>query len=137
MSDMLPHLNATLNGTAAVLLLIGWYFIRRNNISAHRVCMSAAFLCSILFLISYLIRYSLTGVHRYPGEGWDRTLYLWILGTHTPLAALVPPLALRTLYLAIKQRFVSHRKWARVTFPIWVYVSITGVVIYLLLYQYN
>ncbi len=88
-----------------------------------------------LFLISYLIRYALTGVHRYPGTGWDRTIYLAILGTHTPLAAMVPFLAVRTLYLAIKKRFDSHRKWARVTFPIWLYVSVTGVVIYFMLYR--
>ena len=92
--------------------------------------------CSTVFLISYLIRFALTGIHRYPGEGWDRTLYLIILGTHTPLAAMVPALAIRTLYLALKGRFVTHRKWARVTFPIWMYVSVTGVAVYYMLYHY-
>lgn len=130
----LATLNAIFNSLAAVSLLLGLLFIRQKKITAHRACMVTAFILSILFLISYLTRFYLTGTHRYPGTGWDRTVYLIILGSHTPLAALVPFLALRTLYLAVKDRIASHRRWARVTFPIWLYVNVTGVVIYLMLY---
>ncbi len=130
------HLNAILNATSVILLLMGWSAIRQRKVKRHRVLMSSALICSVLFLISYLIRYSLSGVHRYPGEGWDKIVYLTILITHTPLAACVPVLAVRTLYLALKGRFESHRKWARVTFPIWMYVSVTGVLIYWMLYHY-
>lgn len=135
LADLLPHLNASLNAVSALLLLTGLWSIRKRRISWHRRCMLTALFCSVLFLISYLVRFYLTGVHRYAGDGWDRTLYLIVLGTHTPLAASVPPLAGRALYLAFKQRFESHKKWARVTFPIWMYVSVTGVIIYGMLYR--
>ena len=130
----LAQINAILNTFAAVSLVLGFLFIRQQKVTAHRACMVTAFVLSILFLVSYLTRFYLTGTHRYPGTGWDRTVYLIILGSHTPLAALVPFLAIRTIYLAIKDRIVSHRRWARVTFPIWLYVNVTGVVIYLMLY---
>lgn len=135
MATFLPHLNAFLNAISAILLTTAWFAIRQKKVARHRACMVSAFGCSILFLISYLIRFYLTGTHRYPGTGWDRTLYLTILLTHMPLAALVPPLAIRSMYLAVKKRFVTHRQWARVTLPIWLYVSVTGVVIYWMLYH--
>jgi len=136
MAEVLHHVNATLNAISGVLLFTGLGFVRAGNIEAHKRCMSSAFACSVLFLISYLTRYALTGEHRYPGEGWDRTLYLCVLASHVALAALVPFLALRTLYLGLRRRDASHRKWARITFPIWAYVSITGIVVYWMLYHY-
>ena len=137
MATGLAHLNALLNFSSACLLLAGWFAIRKKKIKRHRFLMSSAFLCAVLFLISYLIRFSLSGIHPYPGAGWDRNFYLTILFTHTVLATLVPFLAIRTLYLALKERFASHRRWARVTFPIWMYVSVTGVVVYWMLYHYK
>jgi putative membrane protein len=133
----LASFNAALNATAACLLLFGWFAIRRKREDIHKRCMSTAFVLSCIFLISYLTRISIEGVHRYPGEGWDRTFYLTLLSTHITLAASVPALAGRTMYLAIKRRIATHRKWARWTLPIWMYVSVTGVVIYLMLYHLN
>ena len=98
--------------------------------------MLSAFACSTLFLACYLTRYALEGTHAYPGSGWVRTVYLSVLATHVVLAAAVPALALRTLYLALRRRIDSHRRWARVTFPIWIYVSFTGVWVYWMLYHY-
>jgi uncharacterized membrane protein YozB (DUF420 family) len=97
--------------------------------------MSSAFLCSVLFLIVYLTRVTLAGTHRYEGEGLDRWIYLALLFTHMVLAAVVPVLAIRTLYLALKQRIDDHRRWARVTFPIWMYVSLSGVTVYWMLHH--
>ncbi|MBI1908773.1 MAG: DUF420 domain-containing protein [Deltaproteobacteria bacterium] len=130
----LASLNAFLNGSSAVLLFTGWMAVRKKNVSLHRKCMVTAFLISILFLVSYLTRFYLTGTHRFAGSGLLRTVYLTILLTHTTLAATVPFLAVRTLFLALKGRLETHKKWARVTFPIWIYVSVTGVVVYLMLY---
>lgn len=131
----LASLNATLNGTAFLLLLLGYQAIRAKNVPRHKVLMGLAFATSCLFLISYLTRFYLTGTHRYPGDGWMRTLYLAILITHTSLAAIVPFLAIRTIYLAVKNRITAHRRLARWTLPIWMYVSFTGVVIYFMLYH--
>lgn len=131
----LATLNASLNGMAAILLFAGWRAIRRGNPERHRVLMISAFSLSCVFLISYLIRVAIDGTHRYPGVGWDKTFYLVLLISHVILAALVPFLAFRAIYLAIKQRFAQHQKIAAITFPIWMYVSITGVIIYLMLYQ--
>ncbi len=133
--DYLATLNAVLNGTAFILLFSGWRAIRAKKVSIHKKCMVSAFIVSILFLISYLTRFYLTGVHRFPGGGMIKTLYLSILMTHTVLAATIPFLALRTLYLALRGRFESHKKIARFTLPIWMYVSLTGVVIYWMLYH--
>jgi uncharacterized membrane protein YozB (DUF420 family) len=130
----LPALNASLNGVSAILLVAGYVCIRRRRIAAHRACMIAAFGVSVLFLISYLVYHAEVGSVRFPGTGAVRTLYLSILLTHTVLAALVPPLALITLYRALRADFARHRRIARWTFPIWLYVAITGVVIYVLLY---
>ena len=131
----LPTLNAFLNATSAVLLVTGWTFIRSGNRDAHRRTMIAAFVCSAVFLTSYLVYHAQVGSVRFPGTGGARTLYLGILLTHTVLAAAVPFLAVATLFLARKGRFESHRRLARITLPVWLYVSVTGVVIYLMLYR--
>lgn len=131
----MPALNAFLNGTGFALLLAGFFFIKRGKITAHKSCMIAAFTISILFLISYLIYHYQVGSVRFTREGWIRPLYFTILISHTILAIAVPPLAVITLFRALKKRFPKHKKIARWTLPIWMYVSITGVVIYWMLYQ--
>ena len=133
MVELLPHLNASLNATAGTLLASGWLFIRSGRRTAHRICMTAAFGCSVLFLVSYLTRYALSGNQLYDGPA--RTFYLVLLTSHVVLAATVPFLAVRTIYLAVRERFEQHRAWARVTFPIWIYVSVTGVWVYWMLYR--
>ena len=131
----LAAVNAVLNGLAFLLLCAGFVAIRRKRVQTHRTLMIAAFATSVVFLVSYLTRFYLTGVHRFPGEGALKTFYLWLLGSHTILAAVTPVLALRTLYLAAKGRFEAHRRIARVTLPVWMYVSVTGVLVYVLLYH--
>lgn len=131
----LPAVNALLNGTAATLLVAGWVFVRSGRREAHRRAMTAAFACSVLFLASYLAYHVQAGSVRFRGTGTIRTLYLSILLTHTLLAAVVPFLAVATLVLARRERFDAHRRLARVTLPVWLYVSVTGVVIYLMLYR--
>jgi putative membrane protein len=137
----LPHLNATLNSISAVLLVLGYIFIRRQRISAHRKCMIAAFITSTIFLISYVLYHSLLvyylgqGPTRFRGEGWVRPFYFTILLTHTILAVVIAPLVLITLRRGLRGRFDKHRRIARWTFPAWLYVSVTGVMVYLLLYQ--
>lgn len=132
--NMHPAVNAMLNGSSAVFLMVGWFAIRRRRIQLHRACMIAAFTASSLFLASYLARFYLSGTHRYPGVHWDKALYLFILFTHMILAAVLVPLVLRSLYLGLKRRDAKHRGIARWTWPIWMYVSITGVLVYLMLY---
>ncbi len=131
----LPTVNAALNALATVLLVTGWLLIRSGQIKAHRAAMLAALACSVLFLTSYLVYHSQVGSVRFPGTGWPRTFYFTVLLTHTPLAAAVPFLALVTLWRALRERFDRHRAIARWTLPIWLYVSITGVVIYVMLYR--
>jgi uncharacterized membrane protein YozB (DUF420 family) len=137
----LPAVNASLNGLSAIFLTAGYIFIRRNNQTAHRNCMIAAFVTSIIFLICYLTYHTYLGVvlHRGPTRflepQWFRPVYLVILLTHTVLAIVIVPLVLVTLYRARRQNFAAHKKIARWTWPLWMYVSVTGVVVYLLLYQ--
>lgn len=131
----LPALNASLNATAALFLVIGWWQIRHHRIGAHRVCMVTAFACSVAFLVSYLTYHAHAGSVRFQGTGVVRTVYFTILLTHTVLAALVPFLAAITLVRALRQRFAQHRAIARWTLPIWLYVSVTGVAIYWMLYR--
>ena len=131
----LPALNAVLNSASAILVLAGIYFIKQGNVRAHKTCMLAALGVSALFLTSYLIYHYQVGSVRFEHEGPIRVIYLGILLTHTVLAAAVVPLVLRTVYLALKNRLDSHRRIARWTFPIWIYVSVTGVVVYLMLYR--
>ena len=131
----LPALNAALNSLSAVLLTIGYLMIRRGRVGAHRACMVAAFSTSTLFLASYLVYHYYYGSTRFTGEGWVRALYFLILGTHTVLAVVIVPLILVTLTRAARGRFASHARLARWTLPLWLYVSVTGVVVYLMLYQ--
>ncbi len=133
----LPIINATLNGTAAVLLAWGYTLIRRHKIESHKKVMLAAFFVSTVFLICY-ITYHVGrggGVTKFQHTGWIRGMYFVILTTHTILAATVPLLAVITLRLALKERFQKHRAIARWTLPIWMYVSVTGVIVYLMLYR--
>ena len=132
---VLPTVNATLNGVAFVLLVTGFLQIRLGRVEAHRAFMSAALVCSVLFLISYLYYHSQVGSVRFQGTGTVRAVYLGILLTHTVLAAVMPFLAVITLSRALKARFERHKAIARWTLPIWLYVSITGVVIYWMLYR--
>lgn len=131
----LPAVNATLNSLAAILLVTGWFLIRRRRIEAHRNVMIAAVVCSTLFLISYLFYHSQVGSVRFQGTGGVRTFYLAVLLTHTVLAAAVPFLAAITLWFAFRRRYPTHRRIARWALPIWLYVSVTGVVVYWMLYQ--
>src|SRR6185503_11392624 len=131
----LPKLNACLNALSAIWLIFGLIFIRRGRVSAHRFCMIAAVVTSTLFLTSYIVYHVQVGTTRFQTPGWIRQLYLVILGTHTILAVAVVPLVLITLRLALARRFDRHRRLARITWPIWVYVSVTGVVIYWMLYH--
>jgi putative membrane protein len=132
----LATVNAVLNALAAVLLVVGWGCIRRGNVKAHRAAMVSAFAVSCVFLVSYLTRYALEGTHRFAGPESVRPVYLAILATHVPLAALVPILALRMFFLAWRGRFDAHRRLGRITLPIWLYVSVTGVLVYLMLYRW-
>ncbi len=133
--DDLPAVNATLNVIAFGLLIAGYVNIRRRHLTAHKRCMVAAFGVSMLFLTTY-VTYRIWGQEkRFGGQGWIRPVYFFILITHVVLAATVPILAGRTLYLGLRGRFEKHRRIARVTFPIWVYVSITGVLVYLFLFK--
>jgi uncharacterized membrane protein YozB (DUF420 family) len=131
----LPTLNAVLNGLAAVALVIGWWLIRQRRREAHRVAMFTALALSTAFLTSYLVYHAQVGSVKFQGQGWIRPVYFTILLTHTVLAAAVPVLAAITLVRALRERFVHHAAIARWTLPIWLYVSVTGVVIYLMLYQ--
>ena len=131
----LPSLNAALNATSAVLLLVGWVLILRRKIDAHRRAMLSAFACSIVFLVSYLVYHFQVGSVKFQGTGTVRTVYFAVLLTHTVLAAAVPFLAAITLSRALARRFDRHKKIARWTLPIWLYVSVTGVVVYWMLYQ--
>ncbi|MDE2978606.1 MAG: DUF420 domain-containing protein, partial [Acidobacteriota bacterium] len=123
------------NATAATLLVIGYVLIRRGNRERHKQVMLSALGCSAAFLISYLYYHYQVGSVHFEGEGTVRTVYLGILLTHTVLAAAVPPLAIVTVVLGLRGRFERHRKIARVTLPIWLYVSVTGVVVYWMLYR--
>ncbi len=131
----LPALNATLNSIAALLLVTGWIAIRGGRIALHRACMLAAFTTSALFLASYLVYHYHAGSRPFPGQGAIRAVYFAILITHIVLAAAVLPLALVTLSRALARRFDKHRRIARITLPVWLYVSVTGVVVYVMLYQ--
>jgi putative membrane protein len=137
----LPAINAALNGTSAVLLTAGFVFIRQKKIIAHRNCMISAFCVSVVFLICYVTYHSYLAVvlHRGPTRFenplWFRPIYLTILLTHTVLAMAIVPMILITLSRALRERFDKHKKIARWTWPLWMYVSVTGVIVYLLLYQ--
>ena len=131
----LPLVNASLNGIATVLLLVGYVCIRQRRIAAHRAAMVSAFATSVLFLISYLVYHAHAGSRPFPGQGPIRVVYFVILISHIILAATIPPLAGITLWRAYRRRFDRHMKIARWTLPVWLYVSVTGIVVYWMLYQ--
>ncbi len=131
----LPALNALLNGTSAVLLLTGRSLIRHRRMQAHRLVMLAALCTSAIFLVSYLYYHAHVGHVHFQGQGWSRPLYFSILISHTILAVVIVPLVLVTLSRALRARYKLHRAIARWTFPLWMYVSVTGVVVYLMLYR--
>lgn len=135
LGNLLAPVNAGLNLTSTLFLLAGYRFIRRKEIGPHRWAMTGAVASSALFLVFYLLRYSLTGTHRFAGEGLARAAYLGILYSHMFLAALVAPLVVRLLHLVWRSRFEDHARLARWTLPIWLYVSTTGLLVYLLLYH--
>lgn len=130
-----PALDAALNAASAVLLAVGFIFIRNKNVTAHKVCMVSAFASSTVFLVCYLWYHAHHGVTHFTGQGAVRGFYFTLLGSHTILAAVIVPLVLMTLYRAVRGRFQHHRKIARWTLPLWLYVSITGVLVYWMLYH--
>lgn len=133
--SVLPHLNAVLNTSSFVLLSSGYFFIRRKKVAAHRNCQIAALSTSVLFLISYLTYHAHHGVTRFAGQGIARPVYFTILYTHTFLAAVIVPLVIITVRRAKRGEFQKHKRIARVTLPMWLYVSITGVFVYFMLYH--
>ncbi|MCL5670618.1 MAG: DUF420 domain-containing protein [Acidobacteria bacterium] len=130
-----PAIEACLNAVSAILLCTGYVLIRKKKIRAHKTCMLTAFGASMLFLVFYLTDHFLRGIVYFQGRGAIRTFYLGLLGTHTILAVVIVPLALMTLYRAWRQRFALHKRIARWTLPIWLYVSVTGVIVYWMLYH--
>jgi uncharacterized membrane protein YozB (DUF420 family) len=130
-----PALNASLNGASAVLITTGRVLIGNKKVKLHRACMIAAVLTSTLFLVSYLYYHAHVGSVRFPGQGWVRPVYFTLLLSHTILAMMVVPLVVLSLIAGLGGRFDRHRRIARWTFPIWLYVSVTGVAVYLLLYR--
>src|SRR5579883_1476232 len=130
--ELLPSINASLNGLAAILLICGLLAIRAKKRVVHARCMIGAFSASSLFLVGYLIHIFAAGTTHFPGAGAWRAIYLAILFSHMLLAMAVVPLVLRTLFLALNSRFPLHRRIAKLTFPIWMYVSVTGVIVYLM-----
>ena len=135
LGDTLAAVNASLNATSAIALFAGFVMIRRRQLHAHRAAMMTALAASALFLVFYVTRVALTGTHTFAGQGWARTLYLGVLFSHMVLAVLVLPFVLRLVYLVRKRRFHEHARLARRVFPVWAYVSVTGLLVYLLLYQ--
>jgi len=131
-----PQINATLNGASAVLLLIGRNFIKHGRMPAHRATMIAALVSSSLFLTSYLYYHWHVGSVRFQGQGWSRPVYFSILISHTILAVVIVPMVIITLSRALRGRFDRHRAIARWTFPLWMYVSVTGVIVYFMLYHW-
>lgn len=132
---VLPTVNAVLNASAAVAMILGFVAIRRRRVTVHRACMLTAVGLSVLFLCSYLVYHAQVGSRPYGGSGWLRTAYFAILLTHTVLAAAIVPMVGTTLYRALRSQFARHARVARVTFPLWLYVSVTGVVVYWMLYH--
>lgn len=132
----LPHVNAFLNSTSAILLVVGYSLIKRGRINAHRVCQTSAVITSTLFLISYLTYHYYHGDTRFLGQGIIRPIYFTILITHVILAIVIVPMVLITFYRALRSDFARHRRIARWTLPLWLYVSVTGVIVYLTLYHF-
>lgn len=135
LEELLPHVNASLNGLATVLLVVGYALIKQKRVEAHKRTMLACFAVSTGFLVCYLIYHALHGNQSFTGQGSIRYFYYTILLSHIVLAATVPILAIGTIVLGLQGKFGAHRRLARWTFPIWLYVSVTGVVVYVMLYQ--
>lgn len=136
LAEVLPHVNASLNASSGLCLVCGlWAILKKKDRELHKKFIVSALVLSSIFLVSYLVRMSLTGPTRFPGDDWVRTVYLLVLASHTILAGVAVPLVIRTVYLALKDRRPEHKRWARITFPIWLYVSVTGVVVYWMLYH--
>lgn len=133
--SVLPHLNAALNATSGLLLVAGLYFIFRGNVRAHRACMLSALIVSGLFLVSYVAYHAQYGYVKFQGQGLARPVYFFILVTHVILAAAIVPLVFLTARRALRADFARHKRIARWTYPLWLYVSVTGVVVYLMLYH--
>ncbi len=133
---LLPKLHAVINGTVSILLLASWYFIKNKNVQAHKVCNVAALALSALFLVSYVTYHSLSESTSFGGEGFIRYVYYFILITHIVLAAIILPVILFTFLRAFAGKFEAHRKLARYTMPLWLYVSVTGVIVYLMISPY-
>lgn len=135
LGNILAPVNAGLNFLTACFLIAGYVFIRRGQVERHRAMMLRAVTASALFLVFYVTRFSLTGTHRFAGDGPIRVFYLSLLFTHMVLAAVLAPMVVRLVYLALKDRVQEHRRLARWTYPIWMYVSVTGLIVYVLLYH--
>ncbi len=135
LGNLLAPVNASLNLLSTAFLLAGFAFVRARNIPRHRLCMIGAAGASGLFLVFYVLRFSLTGSHAFAGEGTVRAVYFSVLFSHMALAVAVGPLAVRLFFLASRERFPEHARLARWTFPIWLYVSVTGLVVYVMLYH--
>lgn len=131
----LPAVNASLNALATVFLVLGYIFIRRGDQQAHKRCMLAALATSVVFLATYVVYHYYAGSRPFTGQGWIRVVYFIVLCTHVPLAAIIVPLALITVVRGLRNDFARHVRIAKWTFPLWLYVSVTGVVVYLMLYQ--
>lgn len=134
-ASVLPHVNAALNATTTALLLIGWRLIRAKRVTAHRAVMLTALATSVAFLVSYLIYHAQIGSRPFPAGGWARRIYLAILLTHTIAAAAIVPLVIVTASRGLRMRVEAHRRIARWTLPLWLYVSVTGVIVYWMLYR--
>ena len=132
----LPAVNATLNGIVSVLLVAALIAIKSGRKTLHKRLMLSACTASVLFLVSYVVYHNLTGMTKFLGTGWSRTVYYFILATHVPLAALVVPFVSVTLFFGLTEKYERHKKIARWTWPIWLYVAITGVLVYFFLYQW-
>lgn len=134
--DSLPPINATLNCLSSILLITGFVFIKGGKKNQHRLCMLSALTTSVVFLICYLTYHYNAGTTKFLGEGGMRTFYFVLLGTHTVFAVAIVPLVIITLVRALSEKFDKHKKIARITLPIWLYVSVTGVLVYFMLYQW-
>jgi putative membrane protein len=130
-----PAINAALNGTCAVFLILGRIAIARKDVERHRTCMLGAFTTASVFLVSYLIRFATTGAHKYPHDGWDKYVYLFILFSHMVFAVVLVPVVIRALLFALRSDFERHVRIVKWGWPIWMYVSVTGVLVYLMLYH--
>ncbi len=132
----IPLMNATLNGVSGVFLLIGWIMIRSNRTRPHIIMMSCALVTSTIFLVGYVTNHILHGIIYFQGKGFIRPVYMVLLGTHTVLAIVTVPMVICTVIPALKARYDKHRRIARWTWPIWMYVSVTGVIVYMMLYRW-